>query len=137
MRDEPVVRNLIRSLAAAGCLLIAAFAVLPAHAQAPDPTEPKFEATPEGTPPAQPPPVQPPQAQPPHAQAPADSPPDTAEQRTKLLDELYARLAVSPNPEDAEPIVRRSSAFGILGQRRRPLVIARSQPARPTIKSWR
>jgi tetratricopeptide (TPR) repeat protein len=111
MRYEPVVRNLIRSLAAAGCLLTAAVAVLPAHAQAPDAAEPKFEATPEGTPPdqppsVQPPPSQPPQAQLPHPQAPADSPPDTAEQRTKLLSELYARLAASPSPEAAEPIAK-------------------------------
>lgn len=116
MRDEPVVRNLIRSVAAAGWLLIAVFALLPAQAQAPDAAEPKLKATPEGTPPAPPPSVQPspaqpplaqpPQAQPPHAQAPVNSPPNSAEQRTKLLDELYARLAASPSPEDAEPIVK-------------------------------
>ena len=46
MRDEPVVRNLIRSVAAAGWLLIAVFALLPAQAQAPDAAEPKLKATP-------------------------------------------------------------------------------------------
>ena len=111
MRDEPVVRNLIRSVAAAGCAAdrrVCGPRLL--QAQAPDAAEPKLEAPlkarhrPRRLPRSRR--RTPPQAQPPHAQAPVEPPPDTAEQRTKLLDDLYARLAASPSPEDAEPIVK-------------------------------
>jgi len=112
MKDERVIRNLIRGLAVAGLLLIAARAIPPAVAQIPEATpdaaEPEVEVPPDVAPPAQPPLVQPPQAlpHPPQPQTPGDAPPDTAEQRTKLLGELYARLAASPSAEDAELIVQ-------------------------------
>lgn len=40
----------------------------------------------------------------PQAQSAPAPVPDTAEQRAKLLEELYVRLAASPSPEDAEPV---------------------------------
>lgn len=107
MRDEPVIRIMNRGWAVAGLLLAAAMAISPAEAEPPAAGEPRAEAAPDGAPLPQPPQVQPPQAQPPpQSQAPAEPAPDTAEQRNKLLDDLYARLAASPSAEDAELIVQ-------------------------------
>jgi tetratricopeptide (TPR) repeat protein len=107
MRDKLADRNLIRGLAVAG-LLIAATAVSRADAEAPEAAEPKIEAPRDGAPLREPPGAQPPQAQHPPQQSPpsAEAAPATAEQRAKLLDELYARLAASPSPEDAELVVQ-------------------------------
>lgn len=98
MRRETGLPSLPFHLAAAAFLL----AALPASAgaQAPEAVEPKLESPRDGAP-------QPQEAQPnPHqAEPPAEAAPDTAEQRAKLLEELYARLAASPSPENSETIV--------------------------------
>jgi tetratricopeptide (TPR) repeat protein len=113
MRDETVVRSLMRSLAVTAWLPIAAMAISPAEAQSPEAQSPEAQSPDTGEPKLKAPRDSAPQPLPPHAQRPppqtqppADAAPNTAEQRTKLLEGLYARLAASPSPEDADPIAQ-------------------------------